>query len=236
MRQTALRVLIGSVVVSALLGVWALLGSDFGEFQGKVLLTSLCISGASILAMACAAAWDKGRWPFLPLTGMGLAVTGFGLLILMIWVEASDPETWKTVATLLIFATAAAHASLVGLARLKPRHAWLLPATWLTAGLLAALLTGAMWGEWENENVWRWVGVLSILLCAFTILVPVFQRVGQGDTPHLAARIRFCPGCGKGLEAPWGDVACGACGEGFRIEARSGLPDQTTSSSTSSSS
>ena len=110
MRQTALRVLIGSVVVSALLGIWALLVGDFGEFEGKVLLTSLCISGASLLAMACAAAWDKGPLPLLPRAGMGLSVAGFAYLIVLIWAEAKSVEAWKTAATLLIFATAAAHA------------------------------------------------------------------------------------------------------------------------------
>ena len=124
----------------------------------------------------------------------------------------------------------------MGLARLRPRHAWLLPAAWLSAGVLAALIIGAMWGEWEDENVWRWVGVFSILLCAFTILVPVFGRMGRGDADPAARRVRFCPGCGKGLDADYGDIGCGACGARFSVLPRATLPDQTASSSSSSSS
>ena len=235
MKRTALKILIGSVVVSALLGIWALLVGDMGELQVKVLLTSLCISGASILSMACSTAWERGPWPQLPRIGMGLAIGGFGYLIVLIWAEADGEGYWKTAATLLILATAAAHAALVGLARLKARHAWLVPATWFCAAALALLLIGAIWEEWEDENVWRWVGVLSILLSAGTILVPVFQRIARADAPPVLDRVRFCPGCGKGLDAPYGDVACPACGLTARIERPGGLPDQTVSGSSSSS-
>jgi NADH pyrophosphatase NudC (nudix superfamily) len=48
-KRIALRILIGSVAFSALLGIWALLSGDFGEIQAKVMGTSLFISGASIL-------------------------------------------------------------------------------------------------------------------------------------------------------------------------------------------
>ena len=235
MKRTALKILIGSVVVSALLGIWALLAGEFDETQVKVLLTSLCISGASILSMACAAAWDKGPWPPLPRIGMGLAIGGFGYLIVLIWAEADGEGYWKTSATLLILATGAAHAALIGLARLRNRHAWLVPATWGCAALLAVLLIGAIWGEWDDENVWRWIGVLSILLSAGTILVPVFQRIAQADAPPALDGVRFCPGCGKSLEAAFGDVTCGACGLTARIERRTMPPDQTGSSSSSSS-
>lgn len=236
MKRVALRILIGSVVASALLGIWALLSGDFGELERKVLLTSLCVSGASILAMACAAAWDKGPWPLIPRAGMGLAIGGFAVLIVLIWSETEAEEAWKSAASLLILATAAAHASLLGLARLKPRHAWLLPAAWLSATLLAALLIGSIWGEWDDDDVGRWIGVLSILLCAFTILVPMFQRVGRTDEVASNARVRFCPACGQALDAPYGDVACNGCGAGFRIASRTGLPGQASSSSSSSSS
>jgi len=235
-KRTALQILIGSVIVSALLGIWALLVGEMGELQVKVLLTSLCISGASILSMACAAAWDKGRWPLLPRVGMGLAIGGFAYLIVLIWAEAEGEAVWKTAATLLILATGAAHASLVGLARLKTRHEWLVPAAWICGTLLAGLLIGAMWGEWEDDNVFRWIGVLSILLCAFTILVPVFQRIGKGDEIRVRDRVHFCPGCGKGLEAAFGEVTCIACGDAYHVEIRTELPPQTASSSSSSSS
>lgn len=233
MKRIALRILIGSVVASALLGIWALLSGDFDETQIKVLLTSMCISGASILSMACAAAWESRRWPFLPRLGMGLAIAGFSSLIILIWSEIEGDGAWKSTITLLILATTAAHISLVGLARMKPRHAWLVPTTALCATMLATLLIATIWPESDDENVWRWIGVLSILLSAFTILVPVFQRMGRVEAPVLRDRVRFCPGCGKALEAAFGDVTCSVCGDTYHVESKTLLPPQTRSSSSS---
>lgn len=218
MKRLALRVLIASVALSAVLGTWALLVGDFGYVQVKVLLTSLCISGASILTMAYVAAWDRAPHPLLPRAGMALAIGGFALVIVLMWAKSESKAAWKTAGSALLLATAAEHASLLGLATLQRRHRWLFPAAWTTTALLVALILAVIWGAWDEENVWRWVGVLSILLCAFTILIPVFQRVGRGAGPPLATSgaraVRFCPACGQGVEV---DAACAACGARFSV-------------------
>jgi hypothetical protein len=224
MKRTALRVLIGSVVFSALLGIWALLSGEFGEIQGKVMGTSLSISGASILAMIAGAAWTRSPYPPLPRIGMTLGLLGFGLLIVMMWVEARDETAWKSLGTLLLLAGATAHATLLSLARLRPSHAWLFPAAYVSCAAVSLLVLIGMWGEVEDTTLWRWVGVFSILLCAFTILVPVFQRIGReapgadGEGTSTGA-VRFCPGCGARVEplSLPGDLVCGTCGETWRL-------------------
>ena len=60
LQRLVLYVLIASVVVSAAMGVFALLVGEFEETQGKLLVTSLSVSGAGIVAMACGFAWSEG--------------------------------------------------------------------------------------------------------------------------------------------------------------------------------
>jgi len=231
MKTVALRILIASVVLSALLGIWALLSGDFGAVQAKVLLTSLCVSGASILAMACGAAWDRAPHPLLPRAGLTLAILGFALVIVLMWADSEWAEAWKSASTALILATGAAHASLLGLGMLDRRHRWLLAAAWTSIALLAALILAAMWDELGHEWVWRGVGVLSILLCAFTILVRVYQRVDAGTGPTLAdwgdLSVRFCPACGEPVAT---EAACAACGARFEVRFEAGREDEARAS------
>lgn len=242
MKRIALYVLIGSVIVSALLGIGALLASEFGKTEAKVLLSSLCVTGASILALACAAAWPRTRYRFLPPAGIALSVAGFGLLILLIWTEAGEDveALWKTVGTLLVLGGAATHAALLALARLTPKHAWALPAALGTNVLLAAYLVAVLWETWDGDATWRVLGILSILFGAFTILVPVFQRMGRDelDAEDRAARpdrVLFCPRCGASLDVPVGSTRCTACETAFAVRyTSSDEPSSETSSAADS--
>lgn len=230
MRRIALIVLVVSVAVSALVGIVSLVMGEFGETQTKVLLTSLCVTGASILAMACGAALDRARWRAVPFAGIGLAVAGFALVILLIWIEGRHDDAWKAAATLLIFATSAAHASLLSLARLPPSRRWLHAAALVSNVVLALFLATALWADLDEDWVGRAVGVLTILLCAFTILVPVVHRFGKPPVEGRAeTRIRFCPSCRARLDAPAGRATCDACGATFRVAyERSGAPTSPT--------
>ncbi len=69
LKQTLLRTLIGALILSALIGIYAFLFGDFGETEVKILLTTLTISYFSVTSLACAAAFEKKN---LPLTSVSL--------------------------------------------------------------------------------------------------------------------------------------------------------------------
>ena len=225
MKRLALRILVASVALSALLGCWALLSGSFGKTQGQVLLTTLTVSGTSILAMACAPAWDRRSLRPLPQAGIALSIVTAALLLTAIWGEVEGITFWKTVGTLSILSVSASHASLVSLASLAPARRWLKGATLFLNAALAAGLILFIWTEPTSEWVWRIVGVASILLCSGTILVPVFQRMDRGSTSGAEASVRssrprFCVACGSsGVESDGEGVhTCSACGARFRAE------------------
>src|SRR5436190_10088465 len=94
-KKTALWLLIASVVVSALLGIWAILSGNFGELQARVLLTTLTITGASVIGLACGAYWETGRMRWLPLLGIILAIFAATMIIIGIWFEPKGDFLWK---------------------------------------------------------------------------------------------------------------------------------------------
>ncbi len=59
LKQMILRMLIGALFLSALIGIYAFLFGDFCETEAKILLTTLSISYFSVTSLACATAFEN---------------------------------------------------------------------------------------------------------------------------------------------------------------------------------
>lgn len=222
MRRWLLWLLVGSVAVNAALGIAALLSGDFGDLERNVLLTSLCVSGAGVIGLACAPAIDRRRlWP-APWLGVLAGIAGFALLIVGIW--PADPPDWvmQLGGTLLVTAAALAWASLVSLARLAPRFRWAMPAAVVLVIVLAAMFVPLIW-ELGEESEWygRALGVVAVLAAALALLVPILHRASRGEVAAEAeVGVGFCPRCGSRLAArpPVGaEGSCRRCGARFTV-------------------
>ncbi len=224
MKRAALYLFVGSVATSALLAAYALLVGSFGEFEGKLLLTTLCISGGSILAMSCLPALERSRLGVIPRIGIVSAAIGFGLLIIAVWAEWNDDELLKFAVTAVLAGSAIAYSSLLSLVRLAPRFRWILPFGFACAGLLAVMLTAMVWEAFTDYEVWwRLTGVVSVLLCAATVIAPIFHRLSRSaslDAPAgFEPRLRFCPHCGAPASAAdsAGKAACALCNARYAV-------------------
>jgi hypothetical protein len=209
------------------LGIWAILSGEFGELQGRVLLTTLTITGASVCGLACGAYWETGRNRALPGMGIVLTLLGAGVVIFGIWYKTSTTNFWKIAASICLVAIATAHISLLSLARLAGRYRWALAAAYLLAYLLAALLIIAMFAE-SNNSDWfpRLIGVVSILLAAVSLVVPIFHRLSAADiraqeTIAVAEGGLWatftCPRCGTALPSSAEEIICRCCHCRFRV-------------------
>jgi len=182
-RKIFLNTLIASVALSAVIGIVVILFGQFGEFEVRVLMTTLTVTATSILGLACGACYEAGRGRRLPLAGIVLSVVSALALFLIIWNVLDDNETYiKTTITLVIGAIVASHLSLLRLARLDGRYAWTYTFAVVCDVLLAAIVLYLMWFEPEGESdlVFRTMGVLSILIAAVTVVTPVFHRLSTG--------------------------------------------------------
>jgi hypothetical protein len=225
-----LHLFILSVVVNAVLGIWALLAGDFGETQGKVVLTSFVVSAAMLSVLVNAPAMRRRcLWP-LPVIGAATGAGGFALFIVVIWIGDAGPgDSWiKLTFSALVVAAAATLASALALIALADRYRLLQP---VAQGLIAALGVStliAIWVEPDMDWYARLIGVISVLVAAVTLLIPVVSRFGSGG-PGAGPRtdeigdhsVRYCPSCGREVEhralGPSEVNICRNCGLRFQV-------------------
>ena len=221
MKRRLLSLLLGSIAVNAALGIYALVVPGFGDLQRRVLLTSVCVTAAGIVALACLPAWEQRRlWP-VPVVSVAVSALGLVLAVVLVWAEPSGgwPALEKTMGTLFLLGGAGVLSSLLGLARLAHRFRWVLAVALGLIAVLALCYVTAIWAELNDPPTWlvRVFGVVAVLVAAFVVAVPVLHRAGaRGSGEHVA--VRFCPACGHPLSARADeDAVCPGCGTSFRV-------------------
>jgi len=173
--------LIGSVTISALLGIGTILIGDFGWVELRILLTTLVISGASLCGLSCGAAIEAKRSRLLPSAGIIFSILAAFLLIIGIWGEVDAELFWKIAVSMVVFAVSTSHVSLLMLARLSPRYEWAKWAAPLSVYAVALQIVGMMWMEFDDEGAFRLLGITSIIAGAMTIVIPVLHRLSHND-------------------------------------------------------
>ena len=221
MGRIALRVLLGSIAVSCLLGIYAVLAGHFGEFEGRVLATSLAISAGSVLAMASFAAWDLPAARVPSRVGVIASLIGLAMVVLGIWTEPRGDWAWQLAGSLCVLGIAGAHISLLLLARLAPAQNWLRPAAMAVEVMLVVAILSAIWGKHPSDSLFQGLAVLAILGSGLSLATLVFHLVNRvAPPPGAVAEVCFCPRCGKRLWHPAGEVRCHHCEECYFIELR----------------
>lgn len=206
LKKVALWFLIVSVAVSAALGIVAILTGTFGDFQVRIISTTLTISAASIGALAAGALWEGRGRKELPLLGIGLSLLAAVLLIGGIWLDSRGERYWKFTASISVFAAATTHACLLSLARLAPRFAWAKAISLLAVYCLALLIVIAIYNEPASDFGFKLIGTASIIVAALAIMTPIFHRLSRDD---------FAIDGGKGgtsAQELWATVTCPQCG------------------------
>ena len=119
LRRSFLYLLIASVAVSAVFAIAVILFGDFGDFEVRVMMTTLTLTAASILGLACGAAIEAGKARIHPYAGIAAAILSALALFLIIWNVFDDYKIYiKSTMTVVIVAVVCSHLSLLALARL----------------------------------------------------------------------------------------------------------------------
>lgn len=184
-RRISLYILIFSVAVSAIIGIGVMLFGDFGEFETKILATTLTVTVTSVLGLACGACLEAGKGRVIPIAGIFFAICSAVLWIVMLWSpfqrDAHYFPHFVMSATLLAFACS--HVSLLSLATLDRRFAWSRIAVHLFVWSLTGLTLFIIWWHIDPSDTMlaRIMGVLSIVIGALTVVTPVFHRLSSGE-------------------------------------------------------
>ena len=183
-KKLFLYLFVGSIGVSALIGIAILIFGNFGEFEVRVLLTALTVTVTSILGLACGAFLETGRQRAIPLIGIALAVISGVMWMFVVWLDGNRGDVFvRSLLSITIVAAACAHISLISLARLDAPFRWLRIAAHATVWPLAALLVVLIWNSsWMEKDVWgRIVGIVSILVGAVTVMTPIFHWLSSAE-------------------------------------------------------
>ena len=183
-KTVSLYTLIVSVALSALIGIGVLLFGNFGNFEVRVMMTTLTITVTSILALACGAYLETGRGRIMPIAGIALSIAAAVMTLLIIWNLFDRWENFiRSTGTATLLALCCSHLSLLSLARLDKRFAWSRSAAFVFVWLLAVILLYLMWFEPEGNSdlVFRMLGILSILIAAITVVTPIFHKLSKGE-------------------------------------------------------
>jgi hypothetical protein len=180
LKKFFLYLLIASVAASALLGIGVILLGNFGDFEIRILMTTVTVTVTSILGLACGAFLETKRGEIVPLAGIVSAVLSGALWIVIIWANFSEGEFFiKFLASLTLLAVACSHLSLLSLARLDPKFGWSRTAAQISIWSLTAVLLILIWTKTDLDDNWlaRLIGVLSIVIAALTVMTPVFHKL-----------------------------------------------------------
>jgi hypothetical protein len=177
----------GVVVLAALIGISALVRSDFTETDGQVLLTMLALLVSSGTAVAGITVAERGQvavgW-----AATTVAVVSFFLVATATWTSFDD-ETLNKVAGVAALALVATLLGTTQLVLHRGEHAWAVLVTW-TALLLAFFTTSVgIWGEPAGDGVWKTAGSCWIVGVMGWILLPVLQRFTAAATAGAGLRV-----------------------------------------------
>jgi hypothetical protein len=238
-RTVCLRVLIGSLVLSAGLGLLAIAMGDFSDLFAQLLMTGLLLGAYSLVAACCAAALERGRFRRTAIAGIGLGFFALVFLLPSMWFwrwMTIDDELAEIGGLGAIWARVAGHVCLFSLPKLPDSWWWLHRGTSLLAVGVGLLLS--IWpldalgvidvGYPESEGIARTTGAGFILLILGSAMIPIVKRWArtlQEATPAdvFGTIALTCPRCKHGGEFKTGGDRCPHCGLRIRADV---LPDE----------
>jgi uncharacterized small protein (DUF1192 family) len=194
-KKIFLYLMICSIALSALMGIWAILS---GDVEYRVLGTTLTIVGTSILGLACGAFLENPRsqkFPLIAVPAVGIIFSVLSALIIvwLIWIEGnwSGDFIYKTLCVSSIFAFSLSHLSLLSIAQLSRRFRWSLITAYVVIFALASIISFIVVFEPPSDGgiVLRLIGVLAVVDAAVTVMIPIFHRLSRTeffDIPSVA--------------------------------------------------
>ena len=190
LKKFFLYLLIFSIALSALMGIWAIVSGEFGELQGKILATTTTVVGTSILGLACGAFLESPRsrnFPVFAVPVLGIIATVISALIILwvIWGTSiwDNAEVLKIFFTSLIFAFSFAQLSLLSLAHLSKRFYWVLVTGYIVILSLASITSTIIIFQPDSTGdfILRLLGVLGVVDAAITVTIPILHRLSRAE-------------------------------------------------------
>jgi hypothetical protein len=216
LKHGVLYVFIISIILSAALGISALLTHWSHPLGGRLLLSSLTLASGSMCFLTGAALWELQRQHILAIMGMGLASVSSVLLLLGLWQEINSDYFWQWTASLWAFTFATAHVCLLNFARLRSVYVIALYVAVALIYALALLISMMIFNQFQTDHL-RLLAILAILVSSFSLLIPIFHRLSADPHAPEISSPGFCPFCATPLSTIIGKTICSHCNKKFLV-------------------
>ena len=169
--------LIGSLCISAFIGVIIFLIGNFGELEMRILGTTISIGIFSLIGLFFANLCEKNKVLLFSSTGLIFTILGFLINVLFIWDLLDDEIYWKSMLIFIIITLSALHAALIMLLKSNNLVNTSIMATLLMIGLVAIFLISLVILDGDvSAFVFRILGAIAILDGLGTIVTPLLKR------------------------------------------------------------
>jgi hypothetical protein len=184
-RRSLARALLATVIVALCLAAFVAIGillfGDFGETEGKVLLTTLGIAGYSLLGLAATTA--LGRQPrFLGPSGLVATAVGFALFVAVVWISPEGENLGRLMGVSLVLSIANAHAALLFFMTRETAGRRVLSirrATLFANAVVSAMLVGLIMSDSDPPQLFaRVLGAVAVLVVLGSLLLPILLKLG----------------------------------------------------------
>jgi hypothetical protein len=186
-KRAVLHAIVASLTATALLAIGILLFGDFGQTEGRILMTTILLAGYGLLALPAGFLLDQGRLPGLASTVLLLAAVGFAVNIVVLWNDPPPEALEKTLATVSSFAVASTQIAALA-ARRRARDPASVRRLFLVstalALVLAAMITVAAWAGIEAQSFYRILAAGVVLDVLLVSLQPILALTRRAATPH----------------------------------------------------
>ncbi len=184
LKRVFLIAMVASLCLAGLAGIAVFLFGTFGEFEIRILFTTLFLGLYSLTSLCAAALLDRRRHHPLGYAGLIVSAAALVTAIDLLWISWGSQSTdlLKSSGILGILALSLAHASLLLLAPARKTVGSVIRGlTLVTIGLLAGMLSSFILqdGEIQSDLFFRLLGALAILDVLGTVVTPVVLLLSQ---------------------------------------------------------
>lgn len=229
LRRLFLRLMLGSLAVTAVLGFFGLLMDFGGEFTGRMFGSALLVALFSLTSLGCAWAWEERRQRILSAIGLVLGALTFLACMVLIWevfpiAYPLEDYVLRGIFMGVLWTLFCTLFGVAGLARLRKNWLWVRYATQVLGLLLALLLTFyIIFQPYEDEPLARLCGAVGILTGCGMISLPVLHRLSRMPASETVVTTTLqlsltCPRCAHTQTLPAGKARCAQCGLRINIE------------------
>jgi hypothetical protein len=193
-KRFLLLAVIASLCATALLAIGILLFGNFGELEGRILITTALLAAYGLLALPAGFLFDQARLERLAATLLVLTAAGLAAAIAAVWWTNEPPTALgKLNATATVFAVAAAQVAALAARRRESdsrsvRRLFVSSVVLVLA--LATMVSIAAWAEIGAQGYFRILGSIAVLNVLAVALQPILAlSSSRAHTYRLRVRV-----------------------------------------------